>query len=318
MEGLQRKGVHMINRHPVKGLRKMGLVLCVAMMIITYAMPAFGQQTFGNVRGVVKDESGALVAGATITILDKKTNNKFTTQGSGTGDFEFKNLPVGSYEVTVSAQGFKTTTLSDVQVQLNQTTDLVGALTVGNVTEQVTVSAGGSELIDTTTTNLAKGFESRQVVDLAQASSGAGIYNLALIAPNITSSGGVGVGTGGSVGGQRARNNNFVLDGVDNNDKAVTGPQVYVSPEAVAEFSLLSNQYQAEFAHSTGGQFIAVTKSGSNEYHGSAYAFFRNRHLNALDTLNIADGITRADNPRSDYGRFGGNVGGPILKDKLF
>jgi len=315
----------MINRHPVKGLRKMGLVLCVATMIITYAMPAFGQQTFGNVRGVVKDESGALVAGATITILDKKTNNKFTTQGSATGDFEFKNLPVGSYEVTVSAQGFKTTNLSDVQVQLNQTTDLVASLTVGNVSEQVTVSAGGSELIDTTTTNLAKGFESRQVVDLAQASSGAGIYNLALIAPNVVSSGGVGVGTGGSVGGQRARNNNFVLDGVDNNDKAVTGPQVYISPEAVAEFSLLSNQYQAEFARSTGGQFITVTKSGTNAFHGSAYGFFENRHLNALDTLLKIQGITRDTspsnpfpNPRFDQGRFGGDISGPIIKNKLF
>src|SRR5215471_19330642 len=325
MEGLQRKGVQMINRHPVKGLRKMGLVLCVATMIITYAMPAFGQQTSGNVRGVVKDESGALVSGANVTILDKKTNNKFTTQGSGTGDFEFKNLPVGSYEVTVSAQGFKTTNLSDVQVQLNQTTDLVASLTVGNVSEQVTVSAGGSELIDTTTTNLAKGFESRQVVDLAQASSGAGIYNLALIAPNVVSSGGVGVGTGGSVGGQRARNNNFVVDGVDNNDKSLTGPQVYISPEAVSEFSLLSNQYQAEFARSTGGQFITVTKSGTNAFHGSAYGFILNRHLNALDTQQKAQGITRDTsisnpnaNPRFDVGRFGGNIGGPILKDKLF
>src|SRR5262249_3256465 len=201
----------------------------------------------------------------------------------------------------------------------------------GTVSELVAVSAGGAELVDSTTTNLAKGFESRQVVDLAQTGNSSlstgisGIYNLALVAPNVVSTGGVGVGTGGSVGGQRARNNNFVVDGVDNNDKSVTGPQVYISPEAVSEFSLLSNQYQAEFARSTGGQFITVTKSGTNSFHGSAYGFILNRHLNALDTQQKAQGITRSTSisdpnahPRFDNGRFGGNIGGPILKDKLF
>jgi len=258
-------------------------------MLLNYLVIADGiahaQVTTGNVRGVIKDENGALVAGANVTILEKKTNNQFTAQTNATGDFEFKNLPVGNYQITISAKGFKGLALDDVIVQLNQTTDVAGVLTVGEFTETVTVSAGGSELVDTTTTNLAKGFESRQVVDLAQSASGAGIYNLALIAPNVTSSGGVGVGTGGSVGGQRARNNNFVLDGVDNNDKSITGPQVYVSPEAVSEFSLLANQYAAEFARSTGGQFFTVTKSGSNSFHGTAYGFFQNRHLNALETL---------------------------------
>src|SRR5262249_61105639 len=133
-------------------------------------------------------------------------------------------------------------------------------LTGGGQNEVVEVSAGGTELVDTTTTNLSKGFSERQVVEMAQTSVGAGIYNLALIAPNVTTSGGIGVGTGGSVGGQRPRNNNFVVDGIDNNDKKITGPQVYISPESVSEFTLLSNQYSAEFARSTGGQFITVTK----------------------------------------------------------
>jgi hypothetical protein len=304
---------------------------CLALITIVYATPVRAQQTLGNVRGVVKDETGALVSGATVTILDKRTNNKLTTQSTAAGEFEFKNLLIGSYFVTVAATGFKTLTLSDVVVQLNQTTDISATLAVGNVSETVDVSASGSELVDKTTTNLAKGFEARQVVDLAQTGNSSlttgisGIYNLALIAPNVVSTGGLGVGTGGSVGGQRARNNNFVVDGIDNNDKSITGPQVYISPEAVSEFSLLSNQYQAEFARSTGGQFITVTKSGTNQFHGSAYGFFLNRHLNALDTQQKAQGITRDTsisdpnaNPRFDNGRFGGNIGGPILKDKLF
>jgi hypothetical protein len=163
-------------------------------------------------------------------------------------------------------------------------------LAPGAVSETVTVTAGGSELVDTTTTNLSKAFSSRQVVELAQTTAGpagsaAGVNNLALLSPGVTSSGGVGVGVGGSVGGQRPRDNNFILDGVDNNDKAVTGPQSYISPEEVAEFTLLTNQFSAEFARSNGGNFITVTKSGTNNFHGTAYTFFRNRYLNALDTI---------------------------------
>jgi len=306
-------------------MKRISSIIMSFALILVMVSPIFAQQTLGNVRGTVKDSNGAAVAGAKISILEKATNNTTTATSTDSGDFEFKNLPVGAYEITVNATGFKALTLSDVVVQLNQTTDVAAVLIVGAVTETVNVSAGGSELIDTTTTDLAKGFEARKVADSAQTTSGAGIYNLALIAPNVTSSGGIGVGTGGSVGGQRPRNNNFVVDGVDNNDKSVTGPQVYVSPEAVAEFSLLANQYSAEFARSTGGQFITITKSGSNQFHGTAYGFFQNRHLNALDTLQKANGITRSTdisdpnaNPRNDFGRFGGNLGGPIIKNKLF
>src|SRR5262249_3849532 len=112
--------------------------------------------------------------------------------------------------------------------------------------------------------------------------------------------------------------------GVDNNHKVVTGPEVYVTPEAVAEFSLLQNQFSAEYAHSTGGQFITVTKSGTNDFHGTAYEFLQNRRLNALDTLQKNAGIVRNlnagdnANPRFDFNRWGGNVGGPILRNRLF
>jgi hypothetical protein len=308
-----------------KELKRVSTIVVSFALTLMMVTPIFAQQTLGNVRGTVKDSTGAIVSGAKITIVEKNTNKAQTATSSDSGDYEFKNLPVGEYKITIEAQSFKTLALDEVRVQLNQTTDVPATLDAGLTTETVNVSAGGAELIDTTTTNLGKGFESRQVVDLAQTSTGAGIYNLALIAPNVVSTGGVGVGTGGSVGGQRARNNNFVVDGVDNNDKSVTGPQVYVSPEAVQEFSLLSNQYSAEFARSTGGQFITTTKSGTNSFHGTAYGFFENRHLNALDTQQIAAGITRDTspsnpnpNPRFDYGRFGGNFGGPIIKNKLF
>ncbi|MGH9942671.1 MAG: carboxypeptidase regulatory-like domain-containing protein, partial [Pyrinomonadaceae bacterium] len=281
-------------------------------------------QTTGNVRGIVRDPNGAVVSGAKVTITDITTNQSQTTQTTGEGEYQFNNMLPGTYRISIEAANFKTLTLNEVRVELNQTNDVPAQLELGQIGEVVEVSAGGSELVQTTTTTLSKSFSERQVVELAQTNVGGafggGVNNLALIAPNVSSSGGVGVGAGGSVGGQRPRNNNFVLDGVDNNDKSVTGPQVYVSPEVVQEFSLLQNQFSAEFGRSNGGQFITVTKSGTNEYHGSAYGFFRNRFLNALDSRQKEDGFVRERNvagtqflPRSDFFRGGGNLGGPVI-----
>ena len=310
--------------------RRLVQVAGLALLTLAVFVSAQAQVTTGKVRGIVQDPTGAVVPGAKVTIANKKTNATSTVVTTGSGEYQFNDLVPGEYSLKVEATNFKSVSLNDVRVELNQTTDLTTQLEVGGAAEVVQVSAGGLELVDTTTTNLSKGFNEKQAVDLAQTgiggAFGGGVNNLALLAPNVASSGGVGVGTGGSVGGQRPRNNNFVVDGVDNNDKSVTGPQLYVSPETVSEFSLLANQFSAEFGRSNGGQFITVTKSGSNEFHGTAYAFFQNRYLNALDTLQKRAGVIRErvagreDDfmPRSDFARYGGNVGGPILKDKLF
>ena len=303
--------------------------LSVLVFALACLLTAHGQVTTGSVRGVITDPNSAAVTNAKVTITKKATKASTTTQTSGAGQFEFNNLPVGDdYDVTVEAASFRSLTLTDVKVQLNQVTDLSAQLTIGEIGETVTVTSGGTELVDTTTANLSKSFSERQVVELAQTSVGGafggGVNNLALIAPNVSTAGGVGVGSGGSVGGQRPRNNNFMVDGVDNNDKSQTGPQVYVSPEVVAEFSLLQNQFSAEFARSNGGQFLTVTKSGSNDYHGSVYGFFRNRYLNALDTRQKEDGFVREKNvpgtqflPRFDFFRGGANLGGPIYLPKF-
>jgi hypothetical protein len=319
-------------------------ILWVLLFAVSCVFAAYGQATTGGIRGVVTDQNGAVVSGAKVTLTRKSTGGTQTAETNGSGQFEFTNVQPGDdYSASVEAQNFKNMSLTDIRVSVNQTTDLPVQLAPGLVTEVVTVTAGGVELVDTTSANLSKAFSSRQVVELAQTTAGpagspAGVNNLALLAPNVTSSGGVGVGTGGSVGGQRPRNNNFMVDGVDNNDKSVTGPQSYISPEEVAEFTLLQNQFSAEFARSNGGNFLTVTKSGSNDYHGTFYGFFRNRYLNALDTIQKNAGVTRNKSdgdlfmPRTDYFRGGFNIGGPVQiphfgeggpavisgKDKLF
>jgi carboxypeptidase family protein len=302
----------------------------LAFIVIASLVAVNAQVTTGNVRGVVKDPTGAIIQAAKVTIRNNKTNVMLAAQTTGQGEYQFNDLLPGEYTLVVEAPGFKKLTLNDVRVELNQTTDVPAHLQIGGANEFIEISAGGTELVDTTTTTLSKGFNERQVVELAQTNAGGaiggGVNNLALLAPNVSSSGGVGVGTGGAVGGQRPRNNNFIVDGVDNNDKSITGPQIYVSPETVQEFSLLANQFSAEFGRTNGGQFITVTKSGTNEYHGTGYGYFQNRYLNALDNSVIRQGATRDPNPgdgqffmpRSDFGRFGGNVGGPILKNRFF
>src|SRR5215213_4163889 len=312
-----RKGSHMKNL--------VHRFLWVFLLAVSCVFSAHGQATTGSLRGVVTDQNGAVVSGAKVTLTRKSTGGTQTVQTNASGQFEFTNLQPGDdYSTSIEAQNFKNLSLTDVRVSVNQTTDLPAQLEPGLVTEIVTVTAGGVELVDTTSANLSKAFSSRQVVELAQTTAGpagsaAGVNNLALLAPNVTSSGGVGVGTGGSVGGQRPRNNNFVVDGVDNNDKSITGPQSYISPEEVAEFTLLQNQFSAEFARSNGGNFLTVTKSGTNDYHGTGYGFFRNRYLNALDTLQKNAGVTRDKSdgdlfmPRLDYFRGGFNIGGPFL-----
>lgn len=332
------KGVLQMIRKTSYLLRCVGLLLCLAVGVL----PTLAQQTAGNLRGTVKDPSGAVVAGATVTLTDKATNTATTIQTTGDGEYQFNNILPGDYTVTIEASNFKKLTLNNVRVELNQTTDVPSQLQIGLASEVVEVSAAGAELVETTSSNLTKSFGTQQVVELAQTSVGSGVNNLALIAPNVASSGGVGVGSGGSIGGQRPRNNNFMVDGVDNNDKSVTGPQIYVSPETVAEFSLIANQFSAEFGRSNGGQFLTITKSGTNDFHGSAYGFFRNRYLNALDARQKEQGFVRERSranetttfflPRSDYGRAGFNIGGPMYlpafgeggptvfsgKDKLF
>jgi hypothetical protein len=136
----------------------------------------------------------------------------------------------------------------------------------------------------------------------------------------VANAGALGAGSGPAIGGQRPRNNNFTVEGIDNNSKGVTGPLVPVPADSIAEFTVLQNQYSPEFGHSNGGQFNYVLKSGTNQFHGLAYEYFQNLNLNAIDAVvarnTIAPDVPK--NPRFDNNRFGGNIGGPILKNKLF
>ena len=290
----------------------------VALLILTGAL--FGQATDSILVGNVTDASGSAVPNATITATNKETNVKYTTVTSSTGEYRIGNVPVGRYDVNATASGFTPVTKADVSLDLNHTTAVNLTLTVGTITTVVEVQEAGA-MIDSSTAQLQTTFDSKQAVDVPLAGISrtlgtSGVYNLSLVGAGVATSGGVGQGTGPSISGQRPENNSFTVDGVDNDDRYVTGPAMLISNEAIAEFNLLQNQFSAEFGGASGGVFNIVMKSGSNSLHGSIYEYFQNRNLNAMDASNVHAGQTKL--PRFDSNRFGATVGGPIIKNKLF
>ncbi|MBV8809395.1 MAG: carboxypeptidase regulatory-like domain-containing protein [Acidobacteriaceae bacterium] len=296
----------------VPGITRLLLVMLLA------AGCLFGQLTSGNITGTVYDPSGAAVPGASVVAHNVATGVDVTTAATSAGDFRFENLPVGTYSVIVTAPGFNKSEIGEVKVQLNQTVTTNVKLTLGRSSESVQVTEAAPP-VDTTTAQVQTTYDTKQIADLPSASGGqlgSGVINLSLLNAGVTSSGGSGYGTGPSVGGQRPTNNNFTIEGIDNNSLSVTGPVVQVPNDAVSEFSVLQNQFSPDFGHSSGGQFNQVVKSGTNQFHGMAYEYFQNRNLNAADNLDYVQGNPL--HPRFDDNRFGGNFGGPIIRNKLF
>jgi len=283
-------------------------VVCVG------APAALAQATSGDIVGTVTDKLGAAIPNASVSVKNTETGVVTQTKANSVGDFHVPNLLGGKYDITASAEGFASFTLRGFDVQLNSTSTAKITLPVAGSTAVVEVSANATAVIDTTTVQLQTSFETEELRSLPTAGVGNGVLNLSLLVPGVASSGAVGAGTGPSVGGQRPRANNYQIEGIDNNNKSVTGPLVYVPNDAVGEFTVVTNQFSPEFGHSAGGQLNSTVSSGTNKFHGTAYEYFQNRNLNAENA--IAGG--KVPNPRYDYNRYGGQFGGPIKKDRLF
>ncbi len=277
--------------------------------------PLSAQETSGDVVGTIVDASGAAVPNAAVTATNEATGVKSTTTANGSGEYRIPNLLPGTYDISATAPGFAPSELKGVAVQLNQTATANLSLKIGTVSTAVNVVEAAA-VIDTTTAQIQNTFNTKEAADLPNTTIGVGVINLSLLDAGVASAGGIGVGTGPSVGGQRPRNNNFMIEGVDNNSKSVTGPVVYLPNESVSEFTLIQNQFQAEYGHSSGGQFNTIVKSGTNQFHGTIYEYLENRTMNAVDQTYKNQGIYK--NPRFDRSHLGANFGGPIKRNKLF
>ncbi|HTF25179.1 MAG TPA: carboxypeptidase regulatory-like domain-containing protein [Candidatus Limnocylindria bacterium] len=301
-----------------KGYRKFFALLSLMVLLLGLAAvnPVSAQLISGNLVGTVLDKTGAVVPNATVEAVNTQTGAKYETKANGAGEYRFNNLAVGTYNISASAPNLATTTVNGYLVELNMTKSLSITLEIKGAVTTVEVT-GVAEALDTTTSTLATTFDPKMNADLPSTTLGpSGILNLSLLSSGVASSGGIGAGSGPSIGGQRPRNNNFTVEGIDNNSKSVTGPLVPIPNDSIAEFTVLQNQYSPEFGHSSGGQFNFVLKSGTNSFHGLAYIYSQNRNFNAMDQATKNNRFT--SNQRYDNNRFGGNIGGPILKNKLF
>ncbi len=286
-----------------------------AIFVLFAGSPAVrAQATSGDIVGTVTDRSGAVIGDATVTATNVATGVSATVKTNKVGEFHIPNLLAGTYNLTGTAPGFATFTLKDFTVELNKTGTAKVVLPIASESTTVEVAAEASSVIDTTTTQLQTSFETEELKTLPVASSANGVLNLTLLIPGVASGGAMGVGTGPSVGGLRPEDNNYTVEGIDNNNKGVTGPLVYIPNEAVGEFTTITNQFSPEFGHSAGGQFNLSVRGGTNRIHGEVYEFFQNRNMNAENAVEGG----KIPNPRYDNNRYGGQAGGPIKKDKLF
>jgi len=298
--------------------RKMFSVLTLSVMVAALAtFNAQAQATGGSATGTVLDTNGAAIANATVTLRSKTTGQQLAAQTTDAGSYNFPNVPVGDYTIQFEQRGFQTAT-QDVKVALNQESGINVTLQVAGVaSETIEITAGNEALVQTESSQLSRNYETRQVQDLPIFND---VRSLSLLSPGVVAQG-VGVsGQGGSVGGTRPRSNSFNVDGVDNNDPVVTGTQTNVIQDAISEVSILTNNYNAEFGTGSGGQFNTVTKTGTNEFHGSGFIYLQNQNLNATTTSEEAS-IKRGDlkeKPRLRDPRFGATLGGPIQRNKLF
>jgi hypothetical protein len=303
--------------------RKFAFAVVLAIIVSMSAAFSYAQTISGALVGVVHDPSGAVIANASVNATNVATGVVYTGKTNASGEYRISNLPEGTYDLRTVVTGFTASTLQGVTVAATTvaTRDIVLSIGQGTTTVEVTSQANVS--IDTTTAQIATTFSMKEVQDLPSSTIGLGVLNLSLLTPGVTSSGGLGAGTGPSIAGQRPRNNNFTVDGIDNNSKSVTGPLLNVPNEAISEFVLLQNVYSAQYGHSAGGQFNSVLVSGTNHLHGRLYEYFQNRNLNAVDQQQAIKNSTNplvAPNfkPRFDFNRYGGQAGGPILRDRLF
>jgi hypothetical protein len=291
------------------------LLSLLALMLTAVILPslAYAQLTRGSIRGTVRDATGAVIADAGIKVTNINTNQVRTATTDGEGFYQLTAIEPGSYKITIQKNGFAGVEALDITVRTSQEVTFDAELKVSATNETVNVTAQ-TEAIVLNKTNPTIGLTatSRQAVELPL-SVGRNVNNLALLSPNAFSAPG---STGISTNGQRARNNNFTIDGSDNNDISVTLMTSPIVPEAVAEFQVQTNPYNVEFGRNSGAQINVITKSGTNQFHGDAFEYYSGSALNALDNREKINGKDRP--ARINRNQFGFDLGGPIIKDRTF
>ena len=295
----------------------LSLLIC---LLLIPAHRMFGQLDEGTITGIVQDQSGAVISNAAVTLTNVDEGQVYKTKTDGAGVYVFSPMKIGNYTVSASAQNFETTTQNNLKLNIQQRLNVVITLKPGAATETVTVNEA-PPLLQTQDSSVGQTMSTNEINNVPL--NGRNWVYIAQLAPGAAPpEGSRGAGKGDfNANGQRAEENNFILDGVDNNANVVdfyNGASYVVNPppDALAEFKVQTSDYSAEFGHSAGAVVNASVKSGTNNLHGSLWEYVRNNDLGEATTPEWQGG--NGSVPPYHQNIFGATLGGPIVKNKLF
>jgi len=298
-------------------MRKLFLVSLFVVLFLGVSAPCFSQGiATGSMSGTVVDPSGSVVPGAKATATDISTNQASTAETNEIGFFALRSLPPGVYKVTIEVKGFRTVALDKVEIAVARETSLgTVKLELGQIGETVQVEAA-VPIMESTTAQVTSSFSSQVTSDLPLQG---GFDMLTLFIPGVADTGSNNFsntnGVGFSANGLRGRSNNFQIDGQSNNDNSVAGPSIFLgNQDALDEVSVITNEFGVEYGRASGAVVNYVTKSGTNDFHGSAFEYFTGSHWDSHDNLETATDTI----PRYVENRFGGTFGGPVKRDKAW
>jgi len=292
------------------------LVAAVAGCVALLQPLTFAQQPTGRILGIVNDVQGMVVPGVSITVTNVATGIKYKTTSDKDGAYQALNLPIGAYTVTAERQGFRKVVVTTSQLEINQNLKVDVTLQVGAVSETVEVTTSGVA-VEVQSATVGDSVTSRPIIDMPL--NGRNVFDLARLEPGVTDNSQTGdsnySGQNFSVAGGRVDSVAYLLDGGDNNNLLDNNVVYNPNPDAIAEFRILENNYNAEYGRNAGGVVSVVTKSGTNGWHGSAFEYMRNDALSANTFFNNYQGVPKDILKRH---QFGGTFGGPIVKEKAF
>jgi len=303
----------------VKKARLTAAVVGFVLSILVLCTPGMvAQGLFGTISGTVTDSSGAVVPGATVTVANVNTNVTKALTTNSAGVYNATSLNPGLYKVEAEAKGFKTAVANNIALEVNANPKVDLTLAVGQTSEIVDVTAANAPILQTQQSDLGQTVDQRQLEQLPTFSStGRNIYSLLPLAAGVSQQTGCdGCENNGNVriSGSRPRNDDNILDGSTITAPVFGGQALSPSVDSIQEFRIEQNSMSAEYGKAGGAIIIAVSKSGTNQFHGYAYEYHRNQELTAR---NYFEDPTKRKNPLT-YNEFGGTIGGPIIKDKLF
>ncbi len=301
------------------------IALTVAFICISQSGAVMAQVTTADVVGTITDNTGAVLPKAKVTVTNLGTNNTRTVTADASGEYVINLLPVGRYTVRVEAAGFKTFTVNELTLVAGDRTRVDAKMEVGQTSETVNITAEAS-VLQTDTSTVGTAITGKLVQELPL--NGRNYIQLALLAPGVSPGPANGLATGTrpddrrlnssySANGQDPVVNNNMIDGMDNNERVIGTIGVRPSIDAIQEFIVQTNLYSAEISRTSGGVVNILTKSGTNDFHGSLFEFLRNDKFDANGNYNFTGGATL---PKQKFrqNQFGGSIGGPIRKDRTF